>query len=83
MAQGSHVLGSSKEKAYSTTSLETKTAVDDLPYVAKCSRSIIFANFANGAHSRISRMEHIREYYYSRTFMFQIHGIYIFVYALL
>ena len=24
-----------------------------IPYVAKCSRSIIFANFANGAHSRI------------------------------
>ena len=24
-----------------------------LPYVAKCSRSIIFANFANGTHSRI------------------------------
>ena len=24
-----------------------------VPYVAKCSRSIIFANFANGAHSRI------------------------------
>ena len=24
-----------------------------IPYAAKCSRSIIFANFANGAHSRI------------------------------
>ena len=29
MAQGSHVLGSSKEKTYSATSLEAKTAVDD------------------------------------------------------
>ena len=29
MAQGSHVLGSSKEKAYSATSLEAKTEVDD------------------------------------------------------
>ena len=27
-AQGSHVLGSSKEKAYSAISLETKTAAD-------------------------------------------------------
>ena len=36
-------------------------ASSQLPYVTKCSRSIIFANFANGAHSRILL---------SRTFMF-------------
>ena len=39
-----------------------------LPYVAKCSRSIIFANFANGAHSRILLFA---------NFMLHIHGIYI------
>ena len=39
-----------------------------IPYVTKCSRSIIFANFANGAHSRILLFA---------NFMLHIHGIYI------
>ena len=42
-----------------------------IPYVAKCSRSIIFANFANGAHSRILLFA---------NFMLHIHGRYIYIY---
>ena len=41
-------------------------------------------NVRDQSFSRISRMEHIREYYYSRTFMFaHTRYIHIFVYALL
>ena len=45
---------------------------DGIPYVAKYSQSIIFANFANGASSRILLL--------SRTLCSHIHGI--FEYAL-